>query len=131
MGTHMEDHPGLESHSSPLITASGTEAETFAVHFSDPAISARFAARPTTGWKLAGKGRILLTAQQLVMQGRRPRPFWTAAKVEVCFALSSVNNVLQMGRQVQFNVGPLNDTDRIVRVWAKDEASAKSLVDRL
>jgi rhomboid protease GluP len=122
---------GLEPHSSTPIAASVTEAEAFTVHFSDPAISARFATRPTTGWKLTGKGQILLMAQKLVLRGNRPRPFWTSAKVEIALVRGNVNNVVQMGRQVQFNVGAPDDIDRIVQVWAEDEASAKRLVDRL
>lgn len=123
----------MEALSKTPITASssGTEADTFAVHFSDPGISARFASRPTTGWKLAGKGEIVLRGHNLILRGSRSRPFWTLAKLEIPLARGNVNNVVQIGRQVQFNVRPPNDTDRIVRVWAGDEASAKRLIDLL
>jgi rhomboid protease GluP len=114
------------------VTSSGLNfaAKTFVVHFSDPAVWARFGSRLQPHWKLAGQGEISVEQNQVVLRGRRPRPFWTAAKTEIPLPITDVVNVIREGSVVQCHVRVSGFT-RVLRLWLADAWAADQLVHAL
>lgn len=108
----------------------GTAPGTFVVHFTDPAILARFTAVSPRSVKFAGKGTISFDGACAVLRGRRPRPFWVAARSEMRIPLADIVNVIREESVVQCHVRLAGET-KVLRLWATDGQSAESLVQAL
>jgi rhomboid protease GluP len=117
---------------SPLEQAPAVEspAGTFPVSFSDPSAWARFGARSPEHWKLAGKGEIAIEGSHAVLRGRRPRPFWVAAKAEIQIPLADIINVIREGPLVQCHVR-VSGASKVLRLWSANEQAAERLVQAL
>ena len=115
-----------------LERASATEspAGTFAVSFSDPSAWARFGTRSPEHLKLAGKGEIAIEGSHAVLRGRRPRPFWVAAKAEIQIPLADITNVIREGTLVQCHVR-VSGASKVLRLWSANEQAAERLVQAL
>lgn len=105
-------------------------AGTFVVFFSDPSVWARFGARPQQHWKLAGEGEITSEKDRVVLRGRRPRPFWFAAKAEIPIPLADIVNVIREGSVVQCHVR-VAGANKVLRLWSANEQAAEQLAQEL
>ena len=105
-------------------------ARTFVVHFSNPSAWARFGAQPQHHWKLAGEGQFSVEQDRVVLRGRRPRPFWTAAKTEIPIPLTDIVNVIREGSVVQCHVRASGAT-KVLKLWAANEQAAEQLEQEL
>jgi len=104
---------------------------TFAVHFSDPSLWVWGAARTKNHWQRVGRGEIDLSPDKLILRGRRPRFLGTATAPDIEIALGDITNVIQVKSLVQCHVRCASSTDRVLQVWAHDEAAARQLTELL
>jgi len=118
----------ISSQPDPLDPTSGLEspARTFVVHFSNPSAWARFGSQPQPHWKLAGEGQVSVEHDRVVLRGRRPRPFWVAARAEIPIRLTDIVNVIREGSCVQCHVR-VSGATKVLRLWATDEQAAEQL----
>lgn len=101
-------------------------ARTFAVHFSNPSAWARFWAQPQPYWKLAGEGQVSVEKDRVTLTGRRPRPFWRAARSEIPISPTDIVNVIREGSVVQCHVR-LPGATKLLTLWAANEQGAEQL----
>jgi len=104
---------------------------TFAVNFSKPSILGGFGAKPQLGWALMGQGQVVVNGANMVLKGRRPRPFRTSAKHEISIQLQDVINVIRDGRFIQCHVRLPYTKERALQMWAADTQTAERLVKLL
>jgi len=101
---------------------------TFVVHFSNPVLWARLLARPQPGWALVGKGEVVIDDTSVTLRGWRPRPFRTAARHQVCIALSDISNVARRGCYIECWVRVPYMKSRPLRMWLEDRVSTHQLL---
>ncbi|MFL6605609.1 MAG: rhomboid family intramembrane serine protease [Steroidobacteraceae bacterium] len=96
------------------------------VHFSNTSAWTRFGAQPQQYWELAGEGQVNVEQDRVVLRGRRPRPFWTAARAEIPISLTDIVNVIREGSVVQCHVR-VSGATKVLRLWAANEQAAEQL----
>jgi hypothetical protein len=112
----------------PLDRSPGPDstAGAFTVHFSNPSAWARFGSQPQQYWKLAGEGQVSAEKDRIVVRGRRPRPFWVAARTETAIPLTDIVNVIREGSLVQCHVR-VSGATKVLRLWTANEQAAEQL----
>jgi rhomboid protease GluP len=67
----------------------------------------------------------------VVVRGRRPRPLWFAAQVNVAIPMGGISNVARAGPMVEFEYQLADGNAGRIAVWSRDEAAAEVIVGSL
>jgi rhomboid protease GluP len=80
---------------------------------------------------LRGTGAIVVRASELVLSGKRPRPFWFAARVDISIPRDGISNVARDGTKVEFAYRLADGSVGKTAVWARDDVGAEEIVAAL
>jgi hypothetical protein len=80
---------------------------------------------------LRGPGTIGVQGADVVVRGRRPRPLWFAAQVNVAIPMGGISNVARAGPMVEFEYQLADGNAGRIAVWSRDEAAAEVIVGSL
>jgi rhomboid protease GluP len=114
-------------------TESANSHRSFDIRFTPPHVWTAQPGLPSrpNEFRFAGNGRITVEETNVVLDGKRARPFWFGAAQSIALPLKTVVNVECEGRKIMFEYKSAGDIAGAISIWAPSDEEATSIVGAL
>jgi rhomboid protease GluP len=114
------------------MTIHSSGSRIFSVRFTPFAIlgSPRSAAQ-TNGFHLVGKGTLEIAGEEILLHGKRKRPFWFGARQNISIPVATVLNVERQHKKIAFRYKLATGEPGIISIWAANKEDAAAIVSVL
>jgi rhomboid protease GluP len=110
-----------------MTTISAAGSRVFNVRFAPSATLMRpVSSAQSNQFNLVGKGTFEIAGTEILLHGKRKRPFWFGAKLSISIPVATAVNVERQHKKITFRYQLATGMPGIISIWAisKDEAAA-------